>query len=107
MGYRRRFSRFLPDDPEAWLTTTKGLRLRGEVVNESYGGIGVTVDDPTGLEEGLEVDIHFAECQFEAVVTSLRRQDDGRYLVGIKWIEPEGDEDEEDAAPTQDTDEEG
>lgn len=92
MSFRRRYSRFRPDIPEVWIKTPTGAKIRAEVVNESYGGLGLTCDEPECLEEGLEIAVAVEDGIYEAVVVSLRRQDDQSTLIGIKWISEEDEE---------------
>ena len=93
--FRRRFSRFLPDDPEIWLVSDSGLRVRGEVVNESYGGLGIECAAETGLETGWIVLVEFQGGDYKAEVVSLRQSDEYTTQVGIKWLGQNPDEPEE------------
>lgn len=100
MGFRRRFSRFMPDENQVRIQSQAGLDVPCEVQNESYGGLGVVVDDGAGIEEGLEVVIAMEGSSFEAVVTSCRKQADGGTFVGIKWLESDVEgEDADDEEP--------
>ena len=107
MRSNRRFSRFLPDQPEVWITTAQGTKVVGELVNESYGGVGILVDDPAGLVHGDEVNVQFDEMPEEpiegdqqdwvrpvypAVIVAHRKQEDSTFL-GLKWL-AEGDEED-------------
>ncbi|MFO0948759.1 MAG: hypothetical protein U1D30_23025 [Planctomycetota bacterium] len=94
MSYRRRYSRFRPDVPEVWIKTPAGTKIRAEVANESYGGLGLVCEVPEGLEEGLEVTVAVEDGIYEAVVVSLRLQTDQLTFVGLKWIGEEEEEDE-------------
>jgi hypothetical protein len=97
MAMRRRYSRFLPEDNEVAITSDTGLKFTAEVVDESFGGIGVLCEETEGLEEGLEVAVRIEEADFDAVIVSVRKQEDGMVQLGLKWleIEPEENFDEE------------
>jgi hypothetical protein len=93
MTFRRRYSRFRPENPAVTIATEAGLEVAAEIENESYGGMGLTCPDPTGLSEGQVVTIHLEEASYEAVIVSLRRRGD-EHQIGLKWIEDEAEGDD-------------
>lgn len=90
MALRRRFSRFMPDENQVMLKNANGLNTPCEVLNESYGGLGVVVDDPAGIVPDMNLEVELEGASFGAVVTSCRLQEDGGTFVGLKWLETEG-----------------
>lgn len=94
MAMRRRYSRFLPEDNQVLITNDAGLRLEANVVDESFGGIGVVSEPDPRLEEGLEVGVRFEDFDYEAVIVSLRpdHEDPNMVHLGLKWLEIESDE---------------
>lgn len=102
MSFRRRFSRFLPDEGQVRIRAASGLDVPCEVQNESYGGLGVVVDDGAGITEGLEVEVAMEGSAFDAVITSCRKLEDGGTFVGIKWLEAEAGEEQPEELASED-----
>lgn len=98
MAMRRRYSRFLPEDNQVTVSSDTGLHFTADVVDESFGGIGVVCENQSGLEEGLEVTVHLEEAEYDAVIVSIRPDEEDTVHLGLKWleIEPEVDSLDED-----------
>ena len=57
----------------------------GRLVDESIGGIGVTVETVTDFAFGQEVHVHMKESDAVGYVRSIRREDTAGFRVSIGW----------------------
>ncbi len=57
----------------------------GEVVDESFGGIGLRFADCPGLRPGQEVEISYNGVETCAVVRHSRREGHDGYRIGLQW----------------------
>jgi len=78
---RRKSIRFLSDVCEV----TVYVPTKIEVLNESFGGIGLSFTKNQNYEIGQEVQINFKGCFMTALVRWTRIAENGRYQVGFQW----------------------
>ncbi|QDU63781.1 PilZ domain protein [Planctomycetes bacterium Pan216] len=72
-----------------------GLR-EAEVIDESFGGLGIRVLDAEGLEIGQRIDVVYGQGSITATIIYIDDEENASYRIGIRWIEPpEEDEDED------------
>jgi hypothetical protein len=81
---RRVVARFAPNVRNVVLRIVHN----GDVVDESSSGIGLVVTSQQGLEVGLPVDVEYAGFPIRAEVRYIESTDEGRYRVGLRWVDP-------------------
>jgi hypothetical protein len=86
-GLRRRWTRLAgdADNGKVELVTQSGMRLPGRLLDESFGGIGVRVDEQGDLANGECVDAVYFGVPARAVVRHLTPLADGGVRVGLQW----------------------
>ncbi len=55
-----------------------------EVFDESLGGLGVLVDDPSAFQIGLDIELVYAGSLMAGSVRHIRPHGDGRFLMGLR-----------------------
>ncbi len=63
------------------------LTVMCQVLDESVGGVGLVVDDAAIFEIGQEVELIYAALPMIATVRSCVEWADGKYRVGLQWID--------------------
>ncbi len=91
----RRWGRFDADESQVELLTETGPR-QGVIVDESYGGIGLLLDDVQGLTVGQNVQVVYYGAPVNAIIRRILDEFEGRCEVGIEWIKASA----KDARPT-------
>ena len=66
---------------------TREERRSAEVVDESFGGIGILVEDATGLVRGSEILVELPGTCWLGMVRWSGRVADGRYRLGVERME--------------------
>ncbi|HEV3023921.1 MAG TPA: PilZ domain-containing protein [Pirellulales bacterium] len=61
---------------------------RGEVIDESSTGIGLIVTSQQGLQAGDLVEVGYAGFPARAEVRHVESTNDGRFRVGLRWVDP-------------------
>lgn len=84
MVQRRRFSRFLPDEPEVVIRGSGGARVSGHVQNESFGGMGLLCERVDGLTVGMPVTLNSEAGELDATIVSIRADEEG-IQVGLQF----------------------
>ena len=81
---RRRFHRFLaqPSDIQVHVGSKT---IKGELVNESIGGLALTTYDASNIMIGQAVEANLREASSTAYVRSIHKRMDGKYRVGVSW----------------------
>lgn len=82
---RRQWGRFVVDVGKLVVSVAPSDQRNAEVLDESFGGIGVVIDDASGLEPGLDLDLNYEGVLMRGTVRSVRPYEGGRYRVGIEW----------------------
>ncbi len=81
---RRRFRRFLAQPVGIHVHIGKKT-IPGKLVNESIGGLALTIHDATALIVGQEIQAIVRNAACTAYVRSVRRRLDGKYRIGVSW----------------------
>lgn len=82
---RRQWGRFVADVGQLVVEAEAGDTRPADVWDESFGGIGLLMDDVRGLEVGNELKLTYDGTPMRGVVRNVLQQPDGRYRVGIEW----------------------
>ncbi|MEX0937946.1 MAG: hypothetical protein WDZ59_08790 [Pirellulales bacterium] len=82
---RRQWSRFLARVGEVSIRLEGGDERQAMAVDESFGGIGLVVDDAAGLEYGQEVVVSYDGATLYAIVKYVAPNGEGRHRVGLQW----------------------
>ena len=84
---QRRWSRFAADHPKVQLETSHGPRL-GYLLNESFSGVGLLLEDAAGLRQGQQLEVIYYGAPVTGVVRRLVCfDDDVACEVGIEWLD--------------------
>lgn len=82
----RRWMRFPADEARVFLVDSSGEEIPALVRDESFGGIGVLVDQaPAEFVPGLAVQVEYAGAPMAALIRRVNQQDDGRTFLGLEW----------------------
>jgi hypothetical protein len=81
----RQWGRFIVDLGKLVLSAAPSDQRNAKVVDESFGGIGVVVDDASGLEPGLDLNLNYEGVPMRGTVCSVWPYEGGRHRVGIEW----------------------
>ncbi len=83
----RRNMRFEPEPGAQAIAfaTAAGLSFCGEIANESYSGLAVTVADVEGLQKDQLVIVQYYGHPVRGFVRRIALQDNGRWSVGVEW----------------------
>lgn len=89
---RRKWMRFPKDEPRVWVWLGGAFQpIECEVVDESFGGISLLIDDLSGLNLGIEVEIEYKSFRMKATARYMRDEPVAgvsRHRVGFEWIPP-------------------
>jgi hypothetical protein len=81
---RRRYRRYVSQPMDIEIHT--GTRtVRGQLVNESIGGLAIYTHDASNVHVGQEVETEFRDGFSPAFVRSVRRVPNGKYRVSVSW----------------------
>jgi hypothetical protein len=83
----RLWTRFPSDTPEIWVIV-KGERKRATVLNESYGGIGVTMEMADTADVQVDDPLIVLHCDYPTpcrVQWVQRNQETQKVCLGIRW----------------------
>ncbi len=83
---RRLWGRFVADLGDIRIHLDDGLRLNAEVLDESFGGIGLLLEEGDPLEVGTEVSLFYDGTPMRGVVRNVRDSGDGKIRVGLEWV---------------------
>lgn len=83
---RRLWGRFVADLGDIRIHLDDGLRLNAEVLDESFGGIGLLLEEGSPLEVGSEVSLFYDGTPMRGVVRNVRDSGDGKIRIGVEWI---------------------
>jgi hypothetical protein len=81
---RRTVSRLPPNVRSVELRTVQ----KAEVVDESSTGIGLVVTSQQSLQVGQTVEVVYADFPIRSEVRYIEVTDDGRFRVGLCWVDP-------------------
>jgi len=82
---RRQWGRFVVDVGKLVVSVAPSDQRSAKVLDESFGGIGVVLDDASGLEPGLDLSLNYEGVLMRGTVRSVWPHAGGRYRVGIEW----------------------
>jgi HPt (histidine-containing phosphotransfer) domain-containing protein len=82
---RRKWARFLARVGEVRLRLNDGEERPATAVDESFGGIGIVVEDATGLDFGREVVVSYDGTTMDAIVKYIAPDRQGRHRIGLQW----------------------
>jgi hypothetical protein len=82
---RRQWDRFLNDVVHVHVSPAPGVTFAAEVLDESFGGIGLLVDDAQHLAVGRVVELEYNDTPLEAIVRHISPKQLGRHRVGLEW----------------------
>ena len=84
--HTRKAPRFLAEVREIVMRNGPLLSQPAEVVDESFTGIGILVDEVSQLRPGRELDVDYKGAPMRATVRHISpERRDGRYQVGLEW----------------------
>ena len=83
---QRRWMRFPSDVSSVSLLPSGSSQLTADVVDESFTGIAVDLDDADGLIPNQQVDLDFRGEQRRGIVRYVVPMANGRYRVGLEWL---------------------
>lgn len=83
---RRQWRRFLGEAVDVRLAQDMGEPLPAEMLDESFGGIGLLLDDAQPLAVGQELDVLYNGTPIRAVVRYVGLSENGRHRVGLEWL---------------------
>ncbi|MFV2067722.1 MAG: PilZ domain-containing protein [Pirellulales bacterium] len=82
---RRQWGRFVADVGEIVICPDGGKPSNAQVLDESFGGIGLTVASPLDVEVGTLIDVTYDGIPMRGIVRNVRHDDAGRQRLGIEW----------------------
>lgn len=82
---KRRLRRIPGDTKQVVLWDDSGQSEQGEVIDESFGGIGLRFDTEFRFEAGQEFEVSYNGVQLWAVVRHVATIDAGSSRVGLEW----------------------
>ncbi|OHB76124.1 MAG: hypothetical protein A2W31_09495 [Planctomycetes bacterium RBG_16_64_10] len=83
--HRRRWGRFVVDVGRLVVEVDPQDRRPAEVLDESFGGIGLAMDDVSRLVPGAELSLWYDGTLMRGVVRNIVPSGDGRFRVGVEW----------------------
>jgi hypothetical protein len=83
---RRQWGRFVVDVGKLIVSLTPTEQRSAEVVDESFGGIGIVIDNASGLQPGRDLSLAYDGVPMRGTVRSVHPHGGGRYRVGIEWL---------------------
>jgi hypothetical protein len=82
----RHWMRFPADEARVYLYVSGGKEIPALVRDESFGGIGVLVDNaPAEFVPGFALEVEYAGAPMAALIRRVNQQDDGRTFLGLEW----------------------
>jgi hypothetical protein len=83
----RRWMRFPADESRVFLYLQDGQELPASVRDESFGGMGVIVENvPAEFAPGFTLDVEYAGAPMGAVIRRVQRYEDGQTFLGLEWL---------------------
>jgi hypothetical protein len=98
---RRQWGRFGVDVGKLVVSVAPSDQRNAKVLEESFGGIGVVIDDASGLEPGLDLSLNYEGVLMRGTVRSVWPHEGSRYRVGIEWAPSQSDDLEGHGGKTQ------
>lgn len=80
----RTWTRLSPAEKKVQLKTARGI-VPGEVVDVSFGGVALELDQVPQLEEGEPVNVCWRGSWMAGVVRNLKHEDRGTTRLGVQW----------------------
>ncbi len=84
---RRRWGRFVSDVGQLRIACPGGLESSVQVADESFGGIGLIVDDLGPLAVGMQLDLNYDGVPMAGVVKSIVDEKPSGYRMGVEWTD--------------------
>lgn len=84
---RRHWIRF-SDEPVLVSVQSEHGQVKGLVVDESFGGIGIELDRALDLEINDEVEVQYRNGPMIGRVRFLSTDGHGRFRIGVEWRKP-------------------
>ncbi len=81
----RRSTRVPSELKHVTLFSDSTARLSGEVIDESFGGIGLRFEVDLDLQPGQEVEVSYDGVETYAVVRHSGSDGQGGYRIGLQW----------------------
>jgi DNA-binding response OmpR family regulator len=82
---RRRWTRYRAEAKEITVVADGG-RQEAVVVDESFGGISLLMDNPTHVLSDGEITLVYQGVAMQGIVRHVRPEEDGGCRVGIEWL---------------------
>lgn len=86
---RRKWMRFPSDAREVAVMHSNGTQLKGVVVDESFGGVGLLVESSIAVDVGVELKIVIDGAILPSIVRNVTRKADGSCRIGLQWPKTE------------------
>jgi hypothetical protein len=86
LNERRQWGRFVSSIGEILIDTDGDAQLHADVLDESFGGIGLRVGQADGLEVGAAISLTYDGVPMKGVVRNVTHAGDAKVRVGIEWI---------------------
>ena len=83
---QRRWMRFPSDVSSVSLSAKGSYQLTADVVDESFTGIAIDLDDADGLVPHQQVDLEYRGEPRRGIVRYIVPMANGRYRVGMEWL---------------------
>jgi hypothetical protein len=83
---RRQWGRFVSSIGEILIDTDGDTQLHADVLDESFGGIGLRIDQANSLKVGVAISLTYDGVPMKGVVRSVAHAGDAKVRVGIEWI---------------------
>jgi chemotaxis response regulator CheB len=81
----RQWTRYNPDDEQV-TALVSGESRAATLVDTSFGGAGIALQDVSGMQVGCPITIRYCDRFFRGSVRWMRPHPDGRHRVGIQWL---------------------
>ncbi len=89
---RRQWTRYRAGAKEITVVAD-GRRQRAMVVDESFGGIGLLMDNPVQVLLNREITLVSQGVPLQGIVRRVQPAEEGGYRVGIEWLRSRGGSD--------------
>lgn len=82
---RRQWTRYPTQGKQITVVTDRSQQA-AVVVDESFGGIGLLMDNPVPVSVGGEITLVYRGVPMRGIVRRIQTEEDGRFLAGIEWL---------------------
>jgi len=82
---RREWGRFVADVGEIVLCSDGGKASTGQVLDESFGGIGLAVEPPLDIDVGTPIDVTYEGIPLRGIVRNISHASACGQRLGIEW----------------------